>query len=159
MEEETPLIPKLKLNGKEYEYAQMVTFDLDEAIVFYNASKVTIDQMDDVEGFHPGVVKGLIMVTIARAEPQMTRKQIEKMVGKLTLPELLEAFQEISEEEEERPPDTATTDGGKSLTVVASSEPENEQPSGSSSEPDSESQEPNPPGFSGEGGSATAASA
>jgi hypothetical protein len=92
------------VNGKPYELVNLNDLTLDEAIVVWDYAKVSLDQIPDLDGFHPGVVAALIHVAVARAEPGETQKSIRGVVGKIKVSELEQVFADISEEVEELPP-------------------------------------------------------
>src|SRR4029077_6451145 len=94
----------ITVNGKPYELVSLDDLTLDEAIVVWEYAKVSLDQIPDLEGFHPGLVAALIHVAVARAEPGETAKTIRQVVGKIKVSELERVFADISVEVEELPP-------------------------------------------------------
>ena len=55
--------------AKPYELVTLDDLTLDEAIVVWEYAKLSLDQIPDLEGFHPGVVAALIHIAVARGEP------------------------------------------------------------------------------------------
>lgn len=90
-----------RANGEDLELPEVSTVDLDEAIVLYNYSGLTLDQLEDLEGLHPGVLAGLVHIAVARANPDMKAKDIEKAVRKLNLADLLASVKDEKEKEPE----------------------------------------------------------
>jgi hypothetical protein len=95
---------QITVNGKPYELVRLDDLTLDEAIVLWDYAKISLDQIADMEGFHPGITAALIHVAVARAEPDETAKAIRRTVLQIKVSELNQVFQEISEEVEEVPP-------------------------------------------------------
>jgi hypothetical protein len=120
-------MPQITVNGKPYELVMLSDLTLDEAIVVWDYAKVSLDQVPDLEGFHPGLVAALIHVAVARAEPGETQKSIRQVVGKIKVSELEQVFTEISVEVEELPPPSATEPSspstGSGETSSATGEP------------------------------------
>lgn len=91
-----------RANGEDLDLPDVTTLTLDEAIVLFNYSGLTLDQLEDLEGMHPGVLGGLVHVAVARANPDMRAKDVEKAVRKLNLAELIASFADDAEEVAER---------------------------------------------------------
>jgi hypothetical protein len=100
-------MPQITFNGKPYELVTLDDVTIDEAIIVWEYAHVSLDQIPDIEGMHPGVVKALIHIAVARGEPNETAKTIREEVGRLKMTELQDVFQDISEEVEELPPPSA----------------------------------------------------
>jgi hypothetical protein len=94
-------MPLIHVNGRDYDLVSVNDLTLDEAIVLYDWSKLTLDQIPDLEGFHPGLIAGLIHISVARGEPGEPGAQIKRAVGKIPVAELERVFGDISEEVEE----------------------------------------------------------
>jgi hypothetical protein len=90
-----------KVNGKEIDLPDMGTFSIDEAIVLYEYSGMTLDQAEEIEGLHPGIIGGLVHIAIARAEPERKAKEIEKAVRAMNLLDLLTSIPDEEEGEKE----------------------------------------------------------
>jgi hypothetical protein len=97
-------MPQITVNGKHYELVPLDDLTLDEAQLLWDYAKLTLDQIPDLEGFHPGVTKALIHIAVARAEPGENTKTIRDTLGKLKIRDLETVFADISEEVEEVPP-------------------------------------------------------
>jgi hypothetical protein len=97
---------EITVNGRTYELVPLNELTLDEAIVVWEYSKLSLDQIADLEGFHPGVVAALIHIAVARAETGETSKTIRNT--------------DISEEVEELPspeePDASSPTSGSGGT-------------------------------------------
>lgn len=120
-------MPVITFNGKPYELVTLDDVTIDEAIIVWEYAKVSLDQIPDLEGMHPGVVKALIHIAVARGEPGESAKTIREMVGRLRMTELQDVFADISEEVEELPPpsgpDVSSPSEGSGETSPATSGP------------------------------------
>lgn len=92
---------RIVIDGREYGMPAEETLTLDEAIVIHDYSKLTLDQIEG-NGGHPGLIKALIHIAVARARKDLTAKDISGIVGSLTLTQLVEAQQGS----DARPPDS-----------------------------------------------------
>jgi hypothetical protein len=110
-----------KVNGKEIDLPDMGTFSIDEAIVLYEYSGMTLDQAEEIEGLHPGIIGGLVHIAIARAEPERKAKEIEKAVRAMNLLDLLTS---IPDEEEGEKEDLAPGSETSSSSSAKSSGPD-----------------------------------
>ena len=99
---------KFVINGRDYDIPGIDTFNLDEAMVLYHYSKLTLDQVADLEGVHPGVVAALLHVGIARAEPDARLKDIEKVVRAVSVMELIEKMEAATDDDAVDPPAAET---------------------------------------------------
>jgi hypothetical protein len=112
-----------KVNGKEIDLPDMGTFSIDEAIVLYEYSGMTLDQAEEIEGLHPGIIGGLVHIAIARAEPERKAKEIEKAVRALNLLDLLTSIPDEEEgEKEDLAPGSETSSSSSDVSSGASSE-------------------------------------
>jgi len=120
-------MPQITFNGKPYELVTLDDVTIDEAIIVWDYAQVSLDQIPDIEGMHPGVVKALIHIAVARGEPGETAKTIRDAVGRLKMTDLQDVFQDISEEVEELPPPSADGESspseGSGATSPATGEP------------------------------------
>lgn len=128
-----------EINGKTYPVPSVDSFDMNEATVFYDYTRLTIDQLFDLEGLPPTVVGALAHIAIRRAEPGLKDAEIKETVGKLKLVDLsVQLLNSVAVEDEEDavPPtsdssstSSATTSGPSSVTTSAAV-PASESPSG-----------------------------
>jgi hypothetical protein len=122
-------MPVITVNGKPYELVSISDLTLNEAIVVWEYAKISLDQVPDLEGFHPGLVAALIHVAVARAEPGETTKTIRQVVGRIKVSELEQVFADISEEVEEVPPPSApepsspSSDSGGTSSIIGEPAP------------------------------------
>jgi hypothetical protein len=116
----------ITVNAKPYELVSLDDLTLDEAIVMWEYTKLSLDQIPDLEGFHPGVVAGLIHVAVARAEPGESTKTIRQVVGQIKVSELQDVFADISVEVEELPPPSAPGQSSPSSSSGEGSSPTGE---------------------------------
>lgn len=94
---------QITVNARTYDLVPLDEVTLDEAIVVWEYAKLSLDQIPDLEGFHPGVIAALIHIAIARVENEPA-KTIRQVVGKIKVSELEKIFEDISEEVEQLPP-------------------------------------------------------
>jgi hypothetical protein len=137
---------EITVNGRKYELVTLDDLTLDEAIVVWDYAHLSLDQLPDLEGFHPGVTAALIHIAIARVEQGESARTIRQTVGKIKVAELEQIFADISEETEMLPPPDAP---GQSSPSKGSGEA-----SGTAGAPD---QGPSPANGSGSRGSAIGA--
>ena len=90
--------PTIKFNGADYEAVPLDEFTIDEALILWDYAKMGPDEVVEVEGFHPGVVKALIHVAVARARPDVSARELGRLIGAVPLAKLDDIFQDISEE-------------------------------------------------------------
>jgi hypothetical protein len=88
----------IHVNGRTYPLISLDELTLDEAMVVYDYTKLSLDQIPDLEGFHPGLIAALIHVAVARGEPKETGRQIRQTVGAIPVSSLEQVFMDISEE-------------------------------------------------------------
>ncbi len=119
-------------NGKEFELPDSGTFTLDEGIVMYGYSGLTMDAISEIEGLHPGVIAGLVHVGIARANPEIKAKEIEAEVRRLNIADLITSIEDTDQEQEPEQLDLGSAGNSGS----------SETPSGNDSVTSSEPQEP-----------------
>lgn len=95
---------QITVNARTYELVTLDDLTLDEAMVVWDYTKLSIDQVPDIEGFHPGLIKALLHISVARGEPGESARAIRDAVGAIKVAELNSVFIEISEETSELPP-------------------------------------------------------
>ena len=97
----------ITVEGTPYVLPALDTFDLDEAIILYDYAGLTFDQVWELEGLHPGVVKTLLHVAIQRSDPALRERDIKETVGRVNM---MEVMVELARAAEEMP---APTQGGQ----------------------------------------------
>lgn len=127
---------KITIDGTPYFLPPLDTLDIDEAIVLYNYSSMTFDQIWELEGLHPGVIAGLLHVSIQRSDRALREREVREMVGKVNMMAILEEFSAVE------PPDP-TKAAAPSPEPDSSRRPSEPEPSsgdagGSASEPSPE---------------------
>jgi hypothetical protein len=112
---------QITVNARTYELVTLDDLTLDEAMVLWDYTRMSLDQVAEIEGFHAGVTKALIHVSVARGEPGETSRTIGQTVGQIKLKELNTVFSEISEETEDPPPAPAPPAPGSGSGAGSSS--------------------------------------
>ena len=82
----------ITVDGTPYVLPPLDTMDIDEAIVLYDYSSMTFDQIFELEGLHPGVIGGLLHVAIQRSDRALRPREVKEMVGKVNMMAVLEEF-------------------------------------------------------------------
>lgn len=129
----------IKIDGNEYEFPHIDTITMDEALVLYEYGKVTLDQIVDMDTFHPGVVAGLLHVAIKRARPDVTDREIRKTVGGLNIVEIAMHF--VGDEEGDAVP-PVNTPANENATSDESGRSGNDGPEDGDPSPDSNQPQP-----------------
>jgi hypothetical protein len=128
---------EITVNARTYELVTLDDLTLDEAMVLWDYTRMSLDQVAEIEGFHAGVTKALIHVSVARGEPGESARTIGQTVGQIKLRELNTVFSEISEEVEDPPPAPAPPAPGSGSGAGSSSTgepaPDSNGPNGSGS--------------------------
>jgi len=119
-------VADIHVNGRTYPLVSLDELTLDEAMVFYDYTKMSLDEIPDLEGFHPGVVAALIHVAVARGEPRETGRQIRQAVGKIPMSSLEQVFMDISEEagDVDPPPASRTNGSGGGSSTSSDTAPD-----------------------------------
>jgi hypothetical protein len=113
---------EINVNGRTYQLATLDELTLAEAMIVWDYTKMGLDQIADVEGFNPGVIAALIHVSVARAEPGETSRQIRAVVGAIPVAKLNDVFVDVSVEVPDDvplPDATVSGSGGGSSTSLA----------------------------------------
>jgi hypothetical protein len=130
---------QITVNSRVYDLVTIDQLTLDEAIVIWDYAHLSIDQIPDMDGFHPGVVAALIHISVARAEPGETARTIRRTVGQIKVADLEQVFMDISEDTDQVPPPDAPSssspsDGsGADSSGTGAPDPDNTQANGSGS--------------------------
>jgi hypothetical protein len=83
---------QIHVNGRDYELVTVDQLTLDEAIVVYEYTRMSLDQISDADGFHPGLIAALIHISVARGEPGETTASLRKAVGAIPVADLETVF-------------------------------------------------------------------
>ncbi len=127
---------QITVNARSYELVTVPDLTLDEAIVLWDYTKLGMDQISEIEGFHPGLIKALIHISVARGEPDESARTISRTVGQIKWAELNTVFEEISEDVDEVPPPTpasSSSGSGAGSSSTGEPPPEPAAPNGSGS--------------------------
>jgi hypothetical protein len=92
---------KVKIDGIEYDFPGIDTLTLDEAVVLYEQSGLTLDQIGELptDSFHPGFIKGMLFIAVQRSRPELKRDEISKRLGELKISDMGEVFEQQVEED------------------------------------------------------------
>jgi len=133
---------QITVNARTYELVPLDDLTLDEAMVVWDYTNMSLDQIPDIEGFHPGLTKALLHIAVARGEPGESAQTIGRTVGQIKVTELNSVFMAVSEEVADPPPapPPPAPAGGSGAASSSTGEP---------------APEPNGPNGSGSLGSAT----
>ena len=128
---------QITVNGRQYELVPLDDLTLDEAMVVWDYTRMSLDQVPEIEGFHPGLIKALLHISVARGEPGESSRAIKEAVGAIKVAELNSVFMEISEEIPDPPPAPAPPSppggSGAASSSTGAPVPELSAPNGSGS--------------------------
>lgn len=121
------------VNGDELALPDQASLTIDDSIVIYGYSRLTLDELEDIEGIHPGVLAALIHIAVQRAHPDIKASEIEATVRALNLNELIDSVTEDPAEDEEAgegdlAPEPDRSSSGSEPISGSDSETSSEQP-------------------------------
>jgi hypothetical protein len=126
---------EIQVNGRTYKLVGFDEYTLNEAMVFWDYTKMSQAEIADLDGFNPAVVAAMIHIAVARGEPGETERSIRAAVGAIPVAKLNEVFMEVSVEvPDEIPLPDATRNGsgdGSSTSSVPPPAPSTPPASGS----------------------------
>jgi len=103
---------EIQVNGRTYRLVGFDEYTLNEAMVFFEYTKMSQAEIVDIDGFNPAVVAAMIHIAVARGEPGETERSIRAAVGAIPVAKLNEVFMEVSVEvPDELPLPDATRNG------------------------------------------------
>src|SRR4029077_13228979 len=89
---------EIQVNGRTYKLVGFDEYTLNEAMVFWEYTKMSQAEIADLDGFNPAVIAAMIHIAIARGEPGETERSIRAAVGAIPVSKLNEVFMEVSVE-------------------------------------------------------------
>jgi hypothetical protein len=91
---------KIKIDGREYEFPQYDSLSLDEHQVIYEIAGLTVDQVGQFKDdtFHPGFIKAMVVIAVMRSDLKVSRSEVAERIGKITLPDLNDIFQQAGDD-------------------------------------------------------------
>jgi len=110
---------EIQVNGRTYKLVGFDEYTLNEAMVFWEYTKMSQAEIADLDGFNPAVIAAMIHIAVARGEPGETERSIRAAVGAIPVSKLNEVFMEVSVEVPDEiplPDATANGSGGGSST-------------------------------------------
>jgi len=113
---------EIQVNGRTYKLVGFDEYTLNEAMVFWEYTKMSQAEIADLDGFNPAVIAAMIHIAVARGEPGETERSIRAAVGAIPVSKLNEVFMEVSVEVPDEiplPDATANGSGGGSSTSSA----------------------------------------
>lgn len=113
---------EVSVNGRVYPLVPPDQITLDEAMVIYDYTKLSLDELPE-EGFHPGLIAALLHIAVARGEPNEPARAIRKAVGQIPVASLEEVFMDLSEESGEQDPPPGAPSNGSGAASSTSGEP------------------------------------
>jgi len=126
---------EIQVNGRTYKLVGFDEYTLNEAMVFWEYTKMSQAEIADLDGFNPAVIAAMIHIAVARGEPGETERSIRAAVGAIPVAKLNEVFMEVSVEvPDDLPLPDATANGsgeGSSTSSVPPPAPSTPPASGS----------------------------
>jgi len=126
---------EIQVNGRTYKLVGFDEYTLNEAMVFWEYTKMSQAEIADLDGFNPAVIAAMIHIAVARGEPGETERSIRAAVGAIPVSKLNEVFMEVSVEvPDDLPLPDATANGsgeGSSTSSVPPPAPSTPPASGS----------------------------
>jgi len=102
--------PAFRIEGRDYVMPQQDTLTMDEAIVIYEYSNLTLDQLAEQPG-HPKVMKALLHIAYARGNPDVPSDEVGEIVGSCVL---IDVFGAALEDDAVVPPAEASSSSDES---------------------------------------------
>ena len=131
----------IRIDGVDYPIPE--DLDLDEVRIVYEESGLNPEQLDELgEGFHPGVMKGMLIVAVMREKPELKRREVAEHVGKLKMSALAAVF--VGDDDDADPPtepletQELPVSSGESGNAGSPDSPQEPVNPGSTGPPDSE---------------------
>lgn len=122
------------IDGREYPVPAIETLNMEEAMVVHEYSGLTIDEIDEATGLHPGLVAGFMHVAHQRGNPDLKKTAVEKIIKGSNMVDAVRQFAADDDEEEDSP---EATQNEPETPSSPESSPSSETSSTHSSEPDS----------------------
>lgn len=119
------------IEGREYEVPSLTTLTMGEAIVFYEYTDVTLDEIDEMQDGHPGLPAALAHIALARENPAAKKSVIRKRVESIGMVEFYDSFEDDAEAEGDALPPAGPQSGPPASPP---SESESDASSGSDSD-------------------------
>ena len=88
----------ITVNGRSYRLVGFDEYTLNEAMVFWDYTKMSQAEIADLDGFNPAVIAAMIHIAVARGEPGETERSIRAAVGAIPISKLNDVFMEVSVE-------------------------------------------------------------
>lgn len=145
---------KVEVNGKRYEMVTLEDLSLDECVTIERVSGRTFDELGLGNGqLSVASLKGLLTVTVQRAEPNVSEAEITEALGRIKFTELGE---QVIAEQKRAKAAKAEQEGEQSPPPIPSEPDELNEPAGEPGDEESApSPEPADPPSTGEPDSAT----
>ena len=87
---------RIDIAGTPYVLPTIASIDLDEAIVLFDFSGLTIAELYELEDFNPKVIKALLYIAMQRSDPSLSPRELNEML-KVNMLNLYEQFLAIAE--------------------------------------------------------------
>lgn len=95
---------QIVIDGREYPFPEFDTLTMDEADTLYRYAKVTLDKLAELDGFHPGVIMGMVHIAIARVRADLKATEIEARIRTLKMDEMAAALGSLQGDDADPPP-------------------------------------------------------
>jgi hypothetical protein len=114
----------IQVNGRTYRLVAFDEYTLNEAMVFWDYTKMSQAEINEIEGFNPAVIAAMIHIAVARGEPGETERSIRAAVGAIPVAKLNDVFMEVSvEAPDDVPLPDATSNGSGDGSSTSSAQP------------------------------------
>lgn len=92
---------QFEIDGKEYPIPDIETLNMDEAMIMYDYSGMTIDEIDETIGLHPGLIAGFMHVSYSRKNPGASKAAVTRLIRGANMMDAVKQFAKKAEEAEE----------------------------------------------------------
>jgi len=96
--------PKFVIDGRDYDIPELDDLTMGEALVLYDYTGLSIDQVDEDTPRMP-LVAAFMHITYQRGNPDVNESKVKRLVRSSNLQSALEKFATADEEDDAGPPD------------------------------------------------------
>ena len=102
--------PAFVIEGREYQFVPLDEFNMGEAMILYDYSSLSLDDVKDNAG-NPGVMAAFLHVAYARGNPHLSRAQVRAIVEAVNLLDLVEQIAKFIDAEDDAGPPAQKPNG------------------------------------------------